>query len=220
VTRKAASPRISLPDNPQRIGTAIVILIDTSGSMETPVGAPDGTMKPKYRIAEAALEQIVDYTAQWKASHADRMLDMGVYSFSSSPAVVLRMGEFDAKTARSALERIPRPGGGTAIGRAIVEGFEALYESGCITKHLVCITDGQNTSGVPPDRVSRQLYGQTEGAVEMHFVAFDTSAKSFEFLNQVNGRVVEAADGGELQTQLKEIYEKRILAEAMPPEKE
>ncbi|MBN1344337.1 MAG: VWA domain-containing protein [Phycisphaerae bacterium] len=218
--RRLVSPRISLPDRPQRIGTAIVILIDTSGSMAARIRAQDGTMKPKHEIAEGALERIVDYTARWKASRADRVLDLGMYSFSSSPAVVLGMGEFDAKAARSALERIPRPGGGTAIGQAIVEGFRALYGSGCITKHLVCITDGENTSGVPPDRVSRQLYDQTEGAVEMHFVAFDTSAKGFNFLSQVNGHVVEAVDGAELRVQLKEIYEKRILAEAMPLESE
>ena len=54
----------------------------------------------------------------------------------------------------------------------------------------------------------------TGGEVEIHFVAFDTSAAQFAFLKSANGAVVEAADGAQLQARLAEIYEKRILAEA------
>ena len=37
------------------------------------------------------------------------------------------------------------------------------------------------------DWVARGLYGQTKGEVELHFVAFDTSASQFQFLKEVNG---------------------------------
>jgi hypothetical protein len=36
----------------------------------------------------------------------------------------------------------------------------------------------------------------------------------------VNGSAVEAADGEQLKRRLTELYEKRILVEAMPAEKE
>jgi hypothetical protein len=65
--------------------------------------------------------------------------------------------------------------------------------------------------------MARQLYHQTEGAVEIHFVAFDTSSRHFGFLKDVNGHVVEAADGKQLQDQLVQIYDKRIFAEKPEP---
>lgn len=210
---------IPLPDAEQRVCTAVAILIDTSGSMEQRVRGSTGGQQQKSILAQEALKRIVDYTAQWQKSHTDRILNVGIYRFSSSPVQVLPMGEFKADQADAAVNSIGRPGGGTAIGDALATGFKALYQSGCIRKHLVCITDGENTVGPRPDRVAQQLYSQTKGEVELHFVAFDTSAKYFGFLNSVNGHVVEAADGDQLQAKLSEIYEKRILAEQMPAEK-
>jgi len=50
-------------------------------------------------------------------------------------------------------------------------------------------------------------------------VAFDTSAKQFKFLSDVNGHVVEASDGDQLNAELTKIYERRILVEKEEPEK-
>lgn len=211
--------RIPLPAADQRLCTAVVIVLDTSGSMKETVLDASGAKQPKHQIARAALEKIVDYTEQWKQAHPDRIIQLGVLSFSSSARAVLPMGEFKAPDARAAVASIPGPAGGTAIGDALQQGFQALYQSGCVRKYLVCITDGQNTSGPPPERVAKQLYDQTQGEVEMHFVAFDTSAEYFSFLASVNGYTVQANDGAQLAGRLSDIYEKRILAEAMPAEK-
>jgi uncharacterized protein YegL len=205
---------IDLPKVDQRLCTAVVLLIDTSGSMSQSVPDRGGAQQPKHLIARRALDRIVDYTNTWRQSHADRVLQLGIYHFSSAVHEVLPMGVFDGAAAKSAVARIPGPGGGTAIGNALEAGFKALYASGCVRKYVVCITDGENTSGPPPDRIARQLFAQTGGEVEIHFVAFDTSAARFAFLKNANGSVVEAADGEQLQAQLSAIYEKRILAEA------
>jgi hypothetical protein len=210
--------KIDLPQADPRAGTAVAILIDTSGSMAQKVRDREGQQRPKYEIARDALSGIVKYTGEWKKKHADRLLYLGIYPFSSNVAAVLPMAEFDQAKADAALARIPSPNSGTAIGRALEEGFQALYGSGCVRKYVVCITDGENTSGPPPDLIARQLYGQTKGDVEIHFVAFDVEAKRFGFLRDVNGHVVEAADAPQLQTELAKIYEKRILAEAEEPE--
>jgi Mg-chelatase subunit ChlD len=212
--------RIPLPQSEQRLCTAVVILVDTSGSMKDTVRDRGGQQRPKYEIAGEALRQVISYTGEWKKAHADRALQLAVYNFSSSARKVLPMREFDPDAAQAAISRIPPPGGGTAIGDAIEEAFKALYQSGCVRKYIVCITDGENTAGPRPDRVARQLFAQTNGEVEIHFVAFDTSARRFDFLKGVNGYVVEAADGAQLQGKLQEIYEKRILAEAMPAERQ
>ncbi len=217
--RVSAGP-IDLPQADQRLCTGVVLLVDTSGSMNQKVRDRGGAEQPKHVIARAAIDRIVAYTDQWQTQHPDRVLHLGVLNFSSSAHTVMPLAAFDAATAAEAATRIPAPGGGTAIGSALQEGFKALYASGCVRKYVVCITDGENTSGPPPDRVARALHGQTEGDVEIHFVAFDTSPAKFAFLSKVNGYVVEAADGAQLDARLADIYEKRILAEAMTLEKE
>ena len=210
---------VALPQVDQRICTAVAILVDTSGSMEQKVRDRSQRMQAKSAIARDALRKIVDFTGQWSAAHPDRPLMVGIFSFSSSASSILPVSTFNSDQAQAAVTAIPAPGGGTAIGDALQEGFKALYASGCVRKHVVCITDGENTSGPAPDRIARGLFAQTGGEVELHFVAFDTSAEKFGFLNDVNGHVVEAADGEQLSARLTEIYERRILAEAMPAEK-
>lgn len=213
-------PPVDLPQPSQRLGTAVVIVIDTSGSMLQEVRDHDNHKLPKHEIARKALTEIVQVTDAWQQKHKDSPLFLGINSFSSVTREVLPIGQFETKAATDAIGRIPQPGGGTAIGLALAEGFKSLYSTGCVRKHLVCITDGDNTVGTPPDLMARQLYSQTHGEVEMHFVAFDTSSRHFGFLKQTGGSVVEAADAKQLQARLTEIYEKRIFAEAMPAEKE
>ena len=211
---------IELPQPSQRLGTAVVVLIDTSGSMAQLVANDTGSQQPKYEIARDALARIVQVTDNWHTAHTDPTLFLGLVSFSSMCKTVLPIAEFDAAQARAALQRVPPPAGGTAIGLAIEEGFKSLYSTGCIRKHLVCVTDGQNTVATPPEIIASQLHAQTKGDVEIHFVAFDTAAGQFDFLKNVNGSVVEAADGSQLESRLVDLYEKRILVEAMPAEKE
>ncbi len=205
---------IDLPKVDQRLCTAVVLLIDTSGSMSQSVPDRGDTEQPKHLIARRALDGIVDYTTNWRQTHSDRVLQLAICNFSSAVHELLPMGVFDGAAAKTALGQIPGPGGGTAIGQALEAGFKSLYASGCVRKYIVCITDGENTAGPPPDRIARQLFAQTGGEVEIHFVAFDTSAARFAFLKDANGSVVEAADGEQLQAQLSTIYEQRILAEA------
>jgi hypothetical protein len=211
---------IELPQPDQRPGIAIVVLIDTSGSMAQSVRGHAGHQRPKNEIAREVLARIVDVTRDWHSRHSETPLYLGIVSFSGVTSNVLPAHPFDVAPTQAALGRIPAPAGGTAIGLALQEGFKALYGTGCFRKHLVCITDGDNTVATPPELMARQLYAQTKGEVELHFVAFDTSARHFGFLKEVNGTVEEAADGAQLQTHLVELYEHRILVEAMPAEKE
>lgn len=220
VTKSNLLPPIELPQPSQRLGTAIVIVVDTSGSMEQPVRDHAGHQRPKHEIAREALRKIILFTDAWHQKHMETPLFLGIESFSSVTSESLKIGPFDPSKASEAALHLPHPSGGTAIGKALAAGFQSLYSTGCVRKHLVCITDGNNTVGTPPDLIARQLFLQTHGDVEMHFVAFDTSAKHFGFLKDTGGSVFEAADGEQLQARLTEIYEKRILAEAMPAEKE
>jgi von Willebrand factor type A domain len=204
---------IVLPKTEPHPGTAVEILVDTSGSMKDSVPNKDGVKEPKSKLAREALQRILKMTGDWKKSNPANSLDLGVSHFANSVSEVLPMGAFDQGKAETALGRIGAPNGGTAIGLALQEGFKSLYRSGCTRKFLVCITDGENTVGPNPEVVARQLHEQTKGDVTIFFVAFDTSAVHFKFLSGVNGQVIEAADGGQLQKELAKIYEERILLE-------
>ncbi|MBI4601748.1 MAG: VWA domain-containing protein [Planctomycetes bacterium] len=212
-----SGPRVDLPRGEDRLCTAVAVLLDASSSMLQGARDRTGRERPKHEIAREALEGIIGHTAEWLKAHPDTTLELGIFQFSSSVSTLLPMGPFDAAKARDALARA-RSSSGTAIGRAIETGYRALYASGCLRKHIVCITDGENTSGPAPEMVARLYHSETEGAVPIHMVAFDTSSKKFRFLGDVGGDVTEAAGGAELQARLGEIYDKRIFAEEMPAE--
>ncbi len=194
-------------------GTAVAILVDTSGSMADSVRDHDGKMRPKHELAQEALERIMERTGTWRKAHPDRPMKLAIAHFSGSCQDDLPMGEFDLATAQQAVRRIPAPRGDTAIGLALQQAYRALDQARAERLFILCITDGQNTHGPAPDEVARRIHSASNGKVEIHFIAFDVSAQHFAFLKDVNGRAVEAADAKGLEQALNTIFEKRILAE-------
>jgi Mg-chelatase subunit ChlD len=193
------------------LGAAVAILIDTSGSMKQE--AP-GDSRPKSVVAREALEAMFDATEAFIAKRPDFAVKVGIYSFSSDASTVLPMQSFDRAAIRDALARVPRAGGGTAIGEAMYAARPDLYRAGVYRKYLLVVTDGENTSGRSPDHAAQEIFQKSERAVAIYFVAFDTSADRFSFLKQVQGDVIGAGSGPELKKALDEIYQGRILAEA------
>jgi len=194
------------------LGAAVAILVDTSGSMRD--DAP-GDSRPKYVVAQEALEATLDATEAFIAKRPDFPIKIGIYSFASGVRVLLPIQPYDRAAVRGALARVPRPGGGTAIGEALAEARPDLYRAGVFRKYLLVVTDGENTRGREPDRVAREIFAKSEGGVQIYFVAFDTSAEKFGFLKEVGGDVVSAGSGPELRVALDGIYQGKILAEAM-----
>jgi Mg-chelatase subunit ChlD len=194
------------------LGAAVAILIDTSGSMKD--NAP-GEARPKYVVAREALEAMLDATDAVVAKRPGFPVKVGIFSFSSSAQTLLPVQLYERGRVRAALDRLPMPGGGTAIGEAMRTARPELYRAGVFRKYLLVVTDGQNTSGRSPDDVARDVWRKSEGGVQIHFVAFDTSPEKFAFLTDVGGSVMAAANGGALRTALDEIYQGKILAEAV-----
>jgi Mg-chelatase subunit ChlD len=210
--------RRAAPDAPYQaavdegLGAAIAVIVDTSGSMKDP---PAGDARPKFVIAREAIEQMLDATDAFQAKRPDFPIKIGLYSFSSGVEELRPIAPYDRSAVRAALEKLPAPGGGTAIGDAMREARPALYKAGVFRKYLLVVTDGENTRGRDPDRVAREIFSKSEGAVQIYFVAFDTSAEKFGFLKEVGGDVVSAGTGSELRSALDGIYQGKILAEAM-----
>jgi len=199
------------------LGAALAILVDTSGSMKQ--NAP-GDSRPKYVVAQEALEAMLDATDAFIAKRPDFPIKIGVYSFASSVHVLRPIQPYDRAAVRATLASLPRPGGGTAIGDAMREARPDLYRAGVFRKYLLVVTDGDNTNGRSPDDVARDIWRKSEGAVQTYFVAFDTSPEKFAFLKDVGGDVIGAGTGAELRTALDGIYQGKILAEAVGGERE
>jgi hypothetical protein len=194
------------------IGAAVAILVDTSGSMDS---ASYSDNRPKYLVAREALEEMFAATDEFIRKRPDFPIKVTIWSFASSPYEILPIQAYDAEDVRSALARIPGPGGGTAIGEAMAAARPSLYRSGTYRKYIVVVTDGSNTSGRDPEPVAREIYKKSEQVVETYFIAFDIDPQTFGFLKDVGGDVVPANNATELQAALKQIYEGKILAEAV-----
>jgi hypothetical protein len=173
-----------------------------------------GDSRPKAVVAGEALEAMFDATEALIAKRPDFAVKVGIYSFSSDALTALPIQTFDRAAIREALTRLPRPGGGTAIGEAMRTARPDLYRAGVFRKYLLVVTDGENTSGRSPAEVAREIFQKSEHGVQMYFVAFDTSADRFDFLKDVQGNVIGAGNGAELRNALDRIYTGRILAEA------
>ena len=163
---------------------------------------------------------MLDATDAFVAKRPDFPIKIGIYSFSSSVRMLRPIQPYD----RAAIARRSRtcrgPGGGTAIGEAMREARPDLYRAGVFRKYLLVVTDGENTNGRSPDEVAREIWRKSEGAVQIYFVAFDTSPEKFAFLKEVGGDVIGAGTGAELRTALDGIYQGKILAEAAGGERE
>jgi Mg-chelatase subunit ChlD len=194
------------------LGAAVAILVDTSGSMRDEV---PGESRPKHVVAQEALEAMLDATDAFVVKRPEFPIKIGLYSFSSGVSTELPIQPYNRDLVRAALKRLPRPGGGTAIGEAMRAARPDLYRAGVFRKYLLVVTDGENTSGRSPDDVARDIFRKSEGAVQIYFVAFDTNAEKFAFVKDVGGDVVPAGNGAELRTALDEIYQGKILAEAV-----
>ena len=198
-------------DVDEGLGAAVAILVDTSGSMRDRI-AGDG--RPKYEVAREALEAMLDATDAFVARRPDFPIKIGVYSFSSSVWRLRPILPYNRAALRTALADLPVPGGGTAIGEAMRAARPDLYHAGVFRKYLLVVTDGDNTSGRPPDQVAREIFRKSEGGVQVYFVAFDTSPEKFGFLKEVGGDVFGAGTGTELRAALDGVYQGKILAEA------
>jgi hypothetical protein len=201
-----------VPEGDEGLGASIAIVIDNSGSMKEEA---EGDSRPKYIVAREALEAMLASTDSFVARQPDFPINVGLYRFSSRVTQMAPVTRYDRTKLRDALNAMPEPDGGTAIGTAMDSARAGLYRAGTFRKYILVVTDGENTNGRSPRRVAQEISRRSEGAVRMYFVAFDIDAERFAFLRDVRGEVVGASNGDALRTRLDEIYRGKILSEAL-----
>lgn len=120
---------------------AVVLCVDTSGSMRATDVTPT-----RSAAAAAAVRTFI-------AGVPDGTR-LGIVAFSSGAGVVAPLST-DKDALRAAVDQIPPPNGGTAIGDALAAAARTLPPAG--RRAIVLITDGVNNLGVDPLAVAQQL---------------------------------------------------------------
>jgi hypothetical protein len=195
---------------------AIAIVYDTSGSMNDAVKGKAGAGEPKYVIANRALGAIVSRLEAFAAA-GPRKLQTGLFIFRDKGSQeVVKIAPFDAAALRGWLAGFSRPTGGTPLGTAVFDAAAALMRTKASSRHVLVVTDGENTIGPAPDKV---LPGVLDDAMKksapvyFHFVAFDVDAKAFAGVKKLGATLVSAADEKQLNDKLGFILEEKILLE-------
>jgi Mg-chelatase subunit ChlD len=208
-----------VPALPSRAGEddiAIAIVYDTSGSMSLPVKDRDNRRAPKFEIANRALESIVKELEQFSAK-GGKKLQVGLFTFTQQGGqAAVPLAPFDAGKLRGWLTGFKKPDGGTPLGNATAEAARALLKAKAGSRHVLVVTDGENTFGPPPEQVMPKLFDQAIQAghsLHFHFVAFDVNAAVFAGVKKQGATLVSAADEKQLTEKLTFVLEEKILLE-------
>lgn len=201
-----------------REGLAAAIVIDVSGSMDDEVTGESGREERKIEVARRAARELVEQFARYADEHPDEPVLLGVYEFSDREGVpdarpVVPMGKPDRVRAAAALTSM-RAQGGTPIGNAMIAAKRELDATGLTRRHLLVVTDGENTEGFAPERVAAAINRRPEAErPSLYFVAFDVAANRFERVREAGGLVLAAANAKELNATLDSLLRGQILLE-------
>lgn len=208
---------------PPPADVALAVVYDTSGSMRVPIKAADGRLAPKNLIAQRAFGLVIDRLERFTRPASDaaasaKRLDLSIVIFNGSRAVTaVPMAPFNAASTRSWLGALPIPDSGTPLGDAMSLAARSLLATPAASKHLLVLTDGENTLGSSPLAALTALQKQTQTqnqTVFVHVIALDIPPAVFASLQKAGATLIGAADEKQLQSQLDFILENQILVEA------
>ncbi|MBV9270161.1 MAG: VWA domain-containing protein [Candidatus Eremiobacteraeota bacterium] len=136
---------------------AAMICIDTSGSMSSTDVAPT-----RWDAAKIAAREFINQTPMGTK--------IGIITFASEAMVVAPLSA-DRQQVLSALDNVPPPNGGTAIGDALQLALSGLPKTGPRT--VVLITDGVANRGTDPMEAARNL--GTQG-IKLYTIGIGTNS--------------------------------------------
>jgi Mg-chelatase subunit ChlD len=195
-----------------RAGTGVAIVVDCSGSMGDPVKDQNG-QNQKEAIAKRCVLNLLQHSQNYLQRNPAKILEVSVLQFDNNVTTVIPFGKPDVNASKSTVEKIT-PGGSTAIGRAVGEAKKALDATGLMDKHIILVTDGENTAGPSPETVAQSLRAlPAEQRPSVYVVAFDVSSSVFKPLKDAGWVVLSASNGQELQQTLDQVLGENILLE-------
>jgi Mg-chelatase subunit ChlD len=123
------------------------------------------------------------------------------------------MGAPDRSRADRALASM-RASGGTPIGNAMIIAKRELDGTGLSRRHLLVVTDGENTDGFDPELVTAGINRRPQAErPSIYFVAFDVEAKRFARVRDAGALLLGASDASELNSTLDSLLRGQILIE-------
>jgi Mg-chelatase subunit ChlD len=195
---------------------AVAIVYDTSGSMNDPVKGKGAPGDAKYVVASRALAAIVTRLEKF-AQTGGRKVQAGLFIFEGKGSKeVVKLGPFDAAAMRAWLAGFSRPVGGTPLGTAVAEAAHVLMKTKAGARHVLVVTDGENTVGPLPEALLPKVLDDAmkqSAPVYFHFVAFDVDARAFAGVKKLGATLVSAANEEQLNEKLGFILEEKILLE-------
>jgi hypothetical protein len=197
-------------------GLAAIVLVDVSGSMHDRIR---GERRRKLEAAQAAAIDLVGAFHRYATAHPEMPVLVGVHEFSArndQPAAreVIPLAKPNPLTMNDSI-RAMKAKGGTPIGEAMAVARLALDRSGLKRRHLLVVTDGENTDGPDPALVASILEKQPEETkASLYFVAFDVDAAVFAGVKNTGALLLPAKSGAELAATFDELLSDRILVEA------
>ncbi len=206
---------LTVPDpKASRDGIAVAVLVDTSGSMKERVAGAGSERRPKIEIARSCLAKIVERMEGYAAEDPKRVFELSLYAFSGNDAALLSpLGPPNAAAAERLLRTL-KPDGGTPIGDAVAKAHRDLARSGLNRRHVLVVTDGENTTGAAPGEVARAMAVLREDQRSaVYIVAFDVNAAVFNDVKANGWSVFPAANESELGSALDALVGERILLE-------
>lgn len=206
------------------LGLSILLVADCSGSMYDPP-KDRSSVDPKYIVASQSLSEIVSFLEDfYNKSLKDEgiLLKLGVLKFDDKVETLFELSEMNRDNFKSLKDLASNPAnftpdGATAIGKALEKGAEILSQSQTIFKSLIVITDGENSSGVDPEKVlsaivedrnnkSTEDFPIFTNSILVSFVGFDIESYVFNDLEKIGSRVTSASNKIELIDSLKKIF--------------
>lgn len=201
-----------------REGLAAAIVIDVSGSMNDRVTGEDGRRARKIDVARRAAGDLVAQFATYAEEHRNEPVLLGLFEFSRRDdqpdcRPIIPIGPPDRTRSEEALARLD-PEGGTPIGQAMIVAKKALDSTGLSRRHLLIVSDGENTDSFKPEEVAAAISRRPETErPSMYFVAFDIEARRFSRLREAGSLVLAAANAKELNDTLDMLLKGNILVE-------
>jgi Mg-chelatase subunit ChlD len=203
---------------PAREGLAAAILIDVSGSMEQQVAGEGGPRERKIEIARRAARSLAAEFDRYATDHSDEPVMLGIYEFSRRdgqpdlrpllPMTVLAGTAAIGDLARAVAD------GGTPIGNAMIAAKRELDATGLSRRHLLVVTDGENTDGAEPDQVVAAIGRRPEAErPSIYLVAFDIDASQFSSVRDAGALLMAAGNAKELSDTLDGLLRGKILVE-------
>jgi hypothetical protein len=200
---------------------ALAVVYDTSGSMRAPILSSGGRMESKHIVAQRAFGLVIDRLERFTALSEDgsaKRLDLSIVTFAGSRAQeAVPMTPLNVAATRRWLAELPQPDSSTPLGDAMMLAGRALLSTPALSKHLLVLTDGENTTGSNPLSALMALQKQSQGQdqpVFVHILALDIPPAVFASLRKAGATLIGAADEKQLQSQLDFILENQILVEA------